>query len=128
MKNRIIYLSLIILASLLGIGSRFFAEVLPNFIANFAGDTFWAMAVYFLVRFVFPSKNKIQSSIISFAFSVLIEISQLYHAPWIDDIRKTIIGGLILGFGFVWSDLICYAAGIIIGLLLDSLLLTSRKL
>ncbi|MBI9036945.1 MAG: DUF2809 domain-containing protein [Bacteroidales bacterium] len=128
MRNRIIYLVLIILSSLLGIGSRFFAEVLPDFIANYAGDTFWAMAVYFLVRFIFPGKNKIQSSIISFAFSVCIELSQFYHVPWLDNIRKTIIGGLILGFGFMWSDLICYAAGIIIGLLLDNLLLTSRKL
>ena len=120
MKHRIIYFILIILISLLGIGSRYFAEILPDFIANYAGDTFWAMAVYFFLRFIIQKKSKITSSIIAYVFSVFIELSQFYHAPWLDEIRKTIIGGLILGFGFMWSDLICYAVGIIIGLLIDS--------
>lgn len=120
MKNRIIYFALIILTSLLGIGSRYFAEVLPGFIANYSGDTFWAMAVYFFLRFIIPKKSKITSSIIAIIFSVFIELSQFYHALWVDDIRKTIIGGLILGFGFMWSDLICYATGILIGLIIDS--------
>ena len=126
MKNRIIYFTLIILTSLFGIGSRYFAEVLPDFIANYAGDTFWATAVYFFLRFIFSNKSKITSSIIAYVFSVFIELSQFHHAPWLDEIRKTIIGGLILGFGFMWSDLICYAVGIIIGVLLDFLLLPNK--
>ena len=43
--------------------------------------------------------------------SIAVELSQLYHAPWIDSIRQTTLGGLILGFGFLWSDLACYAVG-----------------
>ncbi len=53
------------------------------------------------------------------AFSVAIELSQLYHAPWIDSIRQTTLGGLILGFGFLWSDLACYAVGVVLGVLVD---------
>jgi len=128
MKIRIKYFALIILSCLLGIGSKYFAEILPDFIANYSGDTFWAMAVYFFLRFIFPKKSMITSSIVAFAFSVLIEISQFYHAVWLDEIRKTIVGGLILGFGFMWSDLICYLAGIIIGLFFDYLLRSSMKL
>ena len=45
-------------------------------------------------------------------FSVAIETSQLYHAPWIDAIRRTRPGALVLGYGFLWSDLACYAAGV----------------
>ncbi|MCG8538340.1 MAG: DUF2809 domain-containing protein [Clostridia bacterium] len=39
------------------------------------------------------------------------------------------IGGLILGFGFLWSDIVCYAIGILIGLLAEKTLsvYTSRK-
>ena len=40
-----------------------------------------------------------------------IELSQLYHALWIDAIRNTTLGGLIIGFGFLWSDLVCYTIG-----------------
>ncbi len=53
------------------------------------------------------------------AFSVAIELSQLYHASWIDSIRQTTLGGLILGFGFLWSDLACYAVGVVLGVLVD---------
>ena len=52
----------------------------------------------------------------------IIEISQLYHAPWIDSIRATTLGGLILGFGFLWSDLICYTVGIVIGAIIDKII------
>ncbi len=45
--------------------------------------------------------------------TVTVELSQLYHAPWIDSIRQTTLGGLILGFGFLWSDLACYALGVL---------------
>ncbi len=55
------------------------------------------------------------------AFAVAIDLSQLYHAPWIDSIRQTTIGGLILGFGFLWSDLACYALGVGLGVAIETL-------
>jgi len=54
--------------------------------------------------------------ILALGFSFAIEFSQLYHALWIDQVRHTALGGLILGFGFLWSDLICYIIGIILGI------------
>jgi hypothetical protein len=48
---------------------------------------------------------------LAMTFSVLIELSQLYDVPWIDSIRHTPLGGLVLGFGFFWSDFTCYALG-----------------
>jgi Protein of unknown function (DUF2809) len=58
-------------------------------------------------------------ALLTIAFSVAIELSQLYHAPWIDSIRQTTLGGLILGFGFLWSDLACYAVGVGLGVMMD---------
>ena len=43
----------------------------------------------------------------------------MYHAPWIDSIRRTTPGGLVLGFDFVWSDLACYAVGVGLGILIE---------
>ena len=51
--------------------------------------------------------------------SLAVELGQLYHAPWIEAVRQTRIGGLVLGFGFLWSDLACYAAGIGMAAALD---------
>ncbi len=51
---------------------------------------------------------------------------QLYHAPWIDSIRQTTLGGLILGFGFLCSDLACYALGVLLGVLIERIALADR--
>ncbi|MBC8436067.1 MAG: DUF2809 domain-containing protein, partial [Bacteroidetes bacterium] len=48
--SRIIYyLLLIIVAALLGILSRKYDSVLPEFLALYTGDTMWAFALYFLL-------------------------------------------------------------------------------
>ena len=49
----------------------------------------------------------------------MIEISQLYQAEWINNIRHTTLGGLILGQGFLWSDMVAYTVGVIIGALFE---------
>ncbi len=105
--------------SFAGVGSRYFQEVLPVFISEYTGDTMWATAVFIFLRFLFPKHKVIVSASLAMIFSILIELSQLYRAAWIDSIRNTIIGGLIIGFGFLWSDFICYFCGIILGIIID---------
>jgi hypothetical protein len=34
-------------------------------------------------------------------------------------IRRTTLGGLILGYGFLWSDLAAYLLGIMAGTIID---------
>ncbi|MBC8315169.1 MAG: DUF2809 domain-containing protein, partial [Bacteroidetes bacterium] len=43
------YLILIIVAAVLGILSRKYGSVLPEFPASYTGDTMWAFALYFLL-------------------------------------------------------------------------------
>jgi hypothetical protein len=50
-----------------------------------------------------------------------VELSQLYHAPWIDGLRQIRLAALLLGHGFLWSDLVCYAVGVGVGALTESL-------
>ena len=52
-------------------------------------------------------------------FCFAVEMSQLYHAPWIDAIRDTRLGGLVLGHGFHERDLVCYGAGVLLGVLIE---------
>ena len=117
-RNKLLYLLLTIIVMILGLLSRKI-EGLPEIISLYSEDILWALMVFLLFAFLFNKKSTI--FIISWAiiFSYSIEISQLYHAPWIDSIRNTTLGGLILGFGFLWSDLVCYTIGIIIGIIID---------
>ena len=77
------------------------------------------MLVFWLVRFVKPSISPLHSAAFALAFAFSVEFLQFYHAPWIDSIRATTLGGLVLGFEFLVSDLICYSAGVLLGYLVN---------
>ncbi|MCT4688481.1 ribosomal maturation YjgA family protein [Vallitalea sp.] len=113
MKKIILYIITTIIIIILGLLSR---EI--KGIPLFMGDVFWAMMVFFILAFIFFNKNSSFIFILSIIITYIIEITQLYHRPWIDNFRKTSIGHILLGQGFLWSDLIAYLAGIIIGYLI----------
>ena len=116
--NRTYYVIAILISIVLGLASRYM-NVLPNFIVNHAGDTLWAIMVYFLFRFIFASKSHYMAFYLGFIFCFFIEFSQLYQADWINTIRSTLLGALILGKGFLGVDLIRYSIGIVIAFLMD---------
>ncbi len=103
-----------------GLASRRFGEHIPKFLAEYSGDALWSMMVFWGFCMLLPFTTVKTRGLAAIAFAFTIECTQLYHAPWIDAVRSTQIGGLILGFGFLWSDLICYCVGIAIGMLLTA--------
>ncbi|MCZ8521090.1 MULTISPECIES: ribosomal maturation YjgA family protein [Paenibacillus] len=103
----------------LGLASRAYAEYLPAFAAAHLGDALWAAMVYFGCRFLFAPRGPGLSAVLSLLFSFGIEASQLYRSPWIDALRATVPGSLVLGRGFLWIDLLRYAAGIACAYALD---------
>lgn len=121
-RNRLLYLLLIILTVLAGLASRHFSSALPHWATLYLGDALWALMVFFGFAFLFKRKSSFWVAVATLLFSFAIEISQLYHAPWIDSIRHTRIGGLVLGFGFLWSDLLCYTVGAVGGVFMDKYL------
>ncbi len=114
-RNRIIYALIILIVVVLGISSRRYPDIFPVFISTYAGDTLWALMFFLLIGFIFPQMSPLKIAAITLLFSLCIELSQFYHAPWIDNIRQTQLGSLVLGHRFVWSDLVCYSVGVAIG-------------
>lgn len=119
-RSRAVYAALVALTVLLGLASRQFRATLPTVVGDYAGDTLWAAMVFFLAAALWPSTSIGRLAAGALAFAVAIEMSQLYHAPWIDAIRATRAGALVLGFGFLWSDLLCYAVGVALAALSDA--------
>jgi hypothetical protein len=118
-RSRPSYLALAAATVALGLAARAFRGVLPDLIGAYAGDVLWAAMVYLLAAAIWNRATVRHLAIGAGAFALVIELSQLYHAPWIDAVRRTRPGGLVLGFGFLWSDLACYAAGIVLAAALD---------
>ncbi|AGC43730.1 membrane protein [Myxococcus stipitatus DSM 14675] len=126
-RTRLLSLGLAVLVIPLGLASRRKSLPWPAFFATYAGDTLWALLVYLLVRFVAPRRAALTVAAVALTFSFAIEFSQDYHAPWLDAARRTLPGRLVLGAGFLWSDLVCYFVGILVGVGLDVVLLTGRR-
>lgn len=119
-RPRPFYLALAAGTVALGLASRRFRGALPGAVGAYGGDVLWAAMVYLLAAAVWPRTSVRRLAAGAAIFSLAIELGQLYHAPLIEAVRQTRIGGLILGFGFLWSDLACYAAGIALAAALDA--------
>ncbi|MBN1198234.1 MAG: DUF2809 domain-containing protein [Bacteroidales bacterium] len=120
------YLILIIVAAVLGILSRSYGSFLPDLIARYAGDTLWAVALYFVIALFSLKRTFSFRFFLTLILSAVDEFSQLYHAPWIDEIRHTTVGALVLGNTFVWTDLLCYLAGATVAVIIDYTFVKTR--
>jgi len=118
-RNRFLYIIAVLIVVILGLASRKLSGHLPEIVNMYLGDALWALMIYFYVGIIFRKLPINRSAIFSLLFCYLIELSQLYHAPWIDQIRNTRLGGLVLGFGFLWSDILAYTLGVTTGVLIE---------
>lgn len=114
-RQRVFYTIFILIVIAVGLWSRSGTRLLSPFVAKVAGDMLWALLVFLLVRWLAPARPVAHAALIAAVFAGAIETSQLYHAPWIDAVRHTRLGVLVLGNTFLWSDLVCYLVGIAIG-------------
>ncbi|WP_329765664.1 DUF2809 domain-containing protein [Bacillus nitratireducens] len=121
-RNRLLYALFTIVVIILGLSSRKFAFALPDLLNEYLGDALWALMIFTGFGFLFPKIETRKLAFISLIFCYGIEISQLYHAEWIDSIRATTLGGLVLGYGFLWSDLVAYTIGVGVGLFCEYIL------
>jgi hypothetical protein len=104
----------------IGLASRKFAWLLPSLLKKNAGDILWATMVFFLAGLLLPRLSTLRIAVMSALFSLFIEFFKLFHAPLLDAFRDTTIGRLIFGYGFSWSNLVCYGLGILLGVAVEA--------
>jgi hypothetical protein len=110
-RSRPLYAALVAGTVVLGLASRRFAFLLPSHLAKNAGDALYATMSYWGFAFLAPRARALHVAMAAIAFCFAIELSQLYHAPFIDSVRATRLGALVLGSGFHGLDLLCYVIG-----------------
>ena len=87
-----------------------------SWVPAWVGDLLWATTVYYLISALAPHAARWKRGAAALTFSYLIELSQLYHSPWLDRVRDHTAGHLVLGSTFSWTDLLAYAAGVALGI------------
>ena len=108
MKRNII-ISLIGIAVLIPLGliSRHI-----NCLPNEVGDALWAMMIFCIWRIILHRKPLTTVAVVSLINSYLVEFSQLITWSFLVEFRKTFLGHVMLGQGFLWVDLVAYTIGI----------------
>lgn len=103
------YFIAVVATIFLGIGSRKI-----SFLPAETGDALYAVMIFFLLKTFFHVKKSSSIFLASFVICVLIELSQLIQTPWLNSIRATKLGALVLGNGFLWIDILAYAIGVLL--------------
>lgn len=121
MKRRRVYLyacaALAVIA--LGMASRRIPGLFPAVLGKYPGDALWALMAFACWGVVLPSTATWRVAAVALIMCYVVEFSQLYQAPWINAIRATTLGHLVLGSAFHWIDLVAYPVGVSVGVLAE---------
>lgn len=127
LRPRLVYLGWAVVVVALGLIWRSGLIPVSPWLSKYGGDALWALMIYSIIRFVRPDTSISASALWAFGICVFVELSQLYHAEWIDHVRRTRLGSLALGNVFNWPDIPAYAAGVLLGLAVDVLIRLRAK-
>jgi Protein of unknown function (DUF2809) len=116
LRHRLLFLINILAIVPLGYIIRF-GHIFPQFISDAGGSIAYELFWILLVLAISPRAN-IRTTVISVCLvSCAIEFLQLYQPPWLQAIRATLPGRLVLGTTFSWADFPPYFIGSSLGLL-----------
>jgi hypothetical protein len=122
-RSRVLYAALMFAVVAAGLLWRADFMPLSPVLSKYGGDALWSLMVFAGFGFLFPRASTLSLALLALGFSWCVELSQLYHAPWIGSVRATLPGRLVLGGTFNWPDLPAYALGVGFGAWLERRLL-----
>lgn len=103
-----------------GLASRRWPELLPDVFGKYPGDALYAVMVYWLVVLARPRDGIARSVAVAVAICFAIEFQQRWQPPWLQAIRATTIGRLVLGSHFDAPDLAAYAIGVLAAMAIEA--------
>jgi hypothetical protein len=126
-RNIRIYLLIMVVITAFGLPARTVQDKLPAWYVQYFGDYLWAMLLFFMFALILQNMSTVKVAIVTLLFTYGIEISQLFHPPWLEYLRRIKIFALILGFTFLWSDIVAYTLGISTGAFIEYFLLRNTS-
>lgn len=111
-RRRALYAGLTLAAVGAGLLVHLHGTALSPTARDITGDALWAMMIYWLTGIVAPGSPIAVRAAAAIGVCTAVELSQMIDAPWLERIRGTRIGHLMLGSDFDARDLLAYAAGV----------------
>ena len=119
LRSRVSYAMLAVGAIVLGLGVHLQGNALGPTLRDVVGDALWAAMIAWWVAAVVPAASVRDRSFAALAICFAVEVSQLYHTPALDALRRTMVGQLTLGSGFDPRDLLAYVLGVLATVLFE---------
>lgn len=111
---------LAVLVIAVGLASRRGWSPFPAVLGNYPGNMLWAWLVFLCVAWLRPTMARGRLAAVALLIAFAVELLQLYQAPWIQAVRATTPGYLVLGNGFDPLDLLAYVVGVGLGAWVDA--------
>lgn len=92
---------------------------LPILFVKYGGSLLWGAMVYLLVALVAGPMARWAIMCIAMVIAVCVESFRLYHAPWLDALRLTLAGALLMGRVFSPWNILYYGGGVLLGAAID---------
>jgi hypothetical protein len=117
-RKRLRYFVLAIGTVVIGLLVHLGGSFLPSVVRDFLGDALWAAMIVWWMGVAAPRMPLRTRALAALAVSVAVEISQLYQTAFLDSLRRTLPGHLVLGAGYDPRDLLAYAVGVVVAVVL----------
>ena len=127
MNKRIVFLIVSFATIAAGLFVRLKKTWFPDVVNLYLGDILYAFMMFYIVSFLAVQKTGKIRAVIALTICYCIEVFQLYQADWINAVRQTVPGKLVLGSGFLWSDLLAYLIGVTAAFLVDKFVIQKRN-
>ena len=109
------YLAALAVVTPLGFLTKFYTGPGAEWVANHAGGFLYVVFWIALVLALAPHLSGALVATSVLAATCALEFAQLWHPPFLEQIRATFLGHALLGSTFGWSDFAYYVAGALVG-------------
>ena len=101
--------------------------VRDRFIRPYGGDILVTLLICCVIRVILPRGYRLPMGGGVLAFAILVEIGQYFGLVYLLGLGHIEFFRILMGTGFSWWDMVCYAAGCAVFVAADALLPSSKK-
>jgi hypothetical protein len=110
--------ALLVLIVPLGFATKFYSGPASSWVDSYGGGILYEVFWILTVLLVWPRLSPVCVAGGVFAATSALEVLQLFHPPFLEAIRGTLLGHALIGSTFAWWDFPHYAVGCFAGALL----------
>nr|WP_242477308.1 DUF2809 domain-containing protein [Halochromatium glycolicum] len=99
----------------LGLWTKVYVGPASAWVAGSLGGVLYVAFWIVLAMAFAPGRWLLRVSLTVLSLTCLLELLQLWHAPWLESVRGSVLGRALLGSTFAWLDFPHYALGALLG-------------